>query len=200
MEVLTMLEILRKKEQRFKYLKTLYTMVGGSPQNTANHYEVQIRAGLEQKEAEEAFYYLLEEKFLKASYLAELVQITHAGVKYCEHALEKCGERDNNKDTGSTTHVTIGQVTNSNVEVANRNISCCKTPDPAAVNRGKSEDLVPAPHKRPASTLRQNNRDTVLSGARKGWFNTFMRFIKEQLLGLVRKSLLTFFSRLFLKK
>ncbi len=133
--MLTLLEVFRKKEQRFRYLRTLYTMVGGSPQNTANHHEVQIRAGLEQKEAEEAFYYLLEEKLLKASYLAGLVQITHAGIKYCEHALQQRRERDNNKDCDSTTHVTIGQITNSNIQVANRNFSCYKTPEPRFTER-----------------------------------------------------------------
>lgn len=68
-----MLELMKRKQQRFKYLETLYKMVGGSPLDTVTHNKIGVQAELTKQGAEDAFYYLLNEKLLEAQYLAGVV-------------------------------------------------------------------------------------------------------------------------------
>lgn len=196
-----MLDVTRKREERFKYLKTLYTMVGGSPQNTANHHEIQIQSGLDPKNAEEAFYYLLEEKLLKASYLAGLVQITHEGIKHYEQLLQYSKNHSNKHDTASPTNVTIGKITHSNVEVTNRNVSCLETPELSAISQENTPAFVPTQGKHPASTHQQNKSNvSSQSNSERGRIKALRRFFKEQLITIMRQGLSNLLTRLFWKQ
>ena len=82
-----MLELLKKQEQRFIYLETLYKMVDGSPMSSVNHHQIAVQAELTPQSARDAFYYLLNERLLEAQNYDGAVRITHQGVKEYEAAI-----------------------------------------------------------------------------------------------------------------
>lgn len=88
-----MLELLKKRKERFIYLKTLYKMVDGSPVHTINHHEIAVQANLTSESARDVFYYLLNEGLIKAHDYDGTVSITHQGVKAYEAAIINSNEQ-----------------------------------------------------------------------------------------------------------
>ena len=107
-----------KQAQRFKYLESLYNLVGGSPLNRTEHHVVTINAGLTAHSAEAAFHYLLYDGLVEGEYLTGDVSITHKGVKAYESLIP---EKDKTHYLGS--NVTINNVVNISGEVSESNIS-----------------------------------------------------------------------------
>lgn len=86
-----MLERSEKREQRLRYLKTLYGIVEGSSRSSANHHEIAQQAGLATAWAIDALLYLHSQGLLEYTGLA--VNITHLGVKKAEEELAQALQR-----------------------------------------------------------------------------------------------------------
>ncbi len=74
----------KRRAQRVKYLKTLYLLVGGTPLQTADHYDIALQAGLSDDWARIAFYDLRSQGLLQAPRPVGVVNITPQGVRFYE--------------------------------------------------------------------------------------------------------------------
>lgn len=121
-----MLELLKKRKERFIYLKTLYKMVDGSPVHTVNHHEIAVQANLTSESARDVFYYLLNEGLIKAHDYDGTVSITHQGVKAYEAAIinskDQLGLQGGGGVTNNIVQIT-GKVSESLIHFGNQTSS-----------------------------------------------------------------------------
>lgn len=75
-----------RKATRYRFLKTLYEMVGGTQAVPVDFREVGRKAGLDPETAINVFRYLSKEGLIKGHTLQEII-LTHRGVKEYEAAL-----------------------------------------------------------------------------------------------------------------
>lgn len=81
--------IKEKKINRFRFLKRLYELTNGSPNESANMFEVGNQLGFEQKETENITDYLVGEGFVEYQALGGKIGLRHSGTVEVEEFLAR---------------------------------------------------------------------------------------------------------------
>lgn len=80
--------LVKRNENRYRFLRGLYDATGGHELRTVNMWELGKSLGLSREETNEAMYYLRGECLLAPKTLGGGIAITHAGVREVEASIE----------------------------------------------------------------------------------------------------------------